>query len=613
MAFLSKLRNLTKKTATVQRGGQATPPADANIFSGVQLNQQPVLRTASQDPEPAVPGSAYPPEAQAGDAYGSQDLGYTAPGAPADKVQTQPAPDAFDPRTHGLSEAAMDPFYKNASEDDHLYYSPGEPLSGRPGEYYRELKLKQGQQHAQPQAEPEPYAIGPSPRRQQPAPEVGDNTGSSFSGNTLPHAEQTPAPAAPFEGSADNFAPLNSDPSLRTTQTQPGYGAAEGSFEGESAYRTMPLEQHTPPYGEQTPYQGAFTGQNYSATSGGLNSQDGFESTQPYAGQGRSFQDFGASAQISGNDQAAYAGRTNPAVHDFNAQGPEQQPESRKPLGTAPHFFKQRERQLPPIEVQGTLAGGFSLTVILFLRQLIGSFFTHTNLDTLMPRLSPYFGPCYPSSMPIPYFFVGCLATLPVVWPGTLNDELLNGSLSLALFTIMTGIKGFRGLGNMLSVFSQRRPDVYFKCVCTVLIALLFVYTLDTIEETIKPDLPFVTVFGALTMLSALAATSINFGAEPDPVDSYGVLKPAGLLFAAILTLVVVYLCIEPYLATSMCGVALFLRVILGYFINRHNGRASRDMVCGIQLLTMLALLAALLLGTEWSEVQGPVLYYLVF
>ncbi len=237
------------------------------------------------------------------------------------------------------------------------------------------------------------------------------------------------------------------------------------------------------------------------------------------------------------------------------------------------------------------------LKVFLFIRQLIASFFTHTTLNIFAPKLSLSFGPTYPSSMPLPYFFIGLILGAicslfndmsPVIVPVT--------PFILAIFLIITGIQGFRGCGTLISIFSQRRADSYMKIITVFILSVLFCFCLNFCLAYKLCNASFSIVLASVLMLSAYTATTLNFALDGDPVDSYGSLSLKGLLISGGICFIVLFLCLSFALAISLIGVSLLVRMIIGFYLNLHKARASRDIICGMQYLTMLVLFMDMLI-----------------
>ncbi len=253
--------------------------------------------------------------------------------------------------------------------------------------------------------------------------------------------------------------------------------------------------------------------------------------------------------------------------------------------------------------------GGTGVHVVLFIRQLFASFFTHTNLDLLLPRLSLKMGPCYPSSMPIPYLFTGLLTALLAVWLQSTGSVYLCGGYTLALFLLIVGLNGIRGVGNMLAVFSQRRPDPYMKSATTAVYLLLFASLTDTVFTVFPATVYTALALGTVFMLAALAATSLNFGFRQDPVDYYGSMSTTGLILSTLFTALICYAVLSPWLATSLMGLALLLRLIIGHLMNLNRVRTSRLCVDGALHLILLFLLADLIVMGQSLPLLNPFIF----
>ena len=106
----------------------------------------------------------------------------------------------------------------------------------------------------------------------------------------------------------------------------------------------------------------------------------------------------------------------------------------------------------------------------------------------------------------------------------------------------------------------------------------------------------FSIVLASVLMLSAYTATTLNFALDGDPVDSYGSLSLKGLLISGGICFIVLFLCLSFALAISLIGVSLLVRMIIGFYLNLHKARASRDIICGMQYLTMLVLFMDMLI-----------------
>lgn len=233
----------------------------------------------------------------------------------------------------------------------------------------------------------------------------------------------------------------------------------------------------------------------------------------------------------------------------------------------------------------------------LFIRQLLASFFTHTTLSLAAPKLSLSFGPTYPSSMPLPYFFVGIiLGTICFLFNNAAAAVIYLEPFILVIFLLLTGIQGFRGCGTLISIFSKRRVDSYIKILTVFIISVLFCFCINVCLAYKLCSLSFSLIFASVLMLSAYTATTLNFSIDGDPVDSYGALSLKGLIIAGGICLIILLLFISVTLVISLIGAALLIRMILGFYLHMHKVRVSRDIICGTQYITMLILLMDMLL-----------------
>lgn len=259
-----------------------------------------------------------------------------------------------------------------------------------------------------------------------------------------------------------------------------------------------------------------------------------------------------------------------------------------------PKIDPQKEHQETP---QGKELITSKLKAFLFIRQLLASFFTHTTLSMAAPKLSLSFGPTYPSSMPLPYFFVGLiLGTVCFLFNNTTATIIYLAPFILVIFLLLTGIQGFRGCSALISIFSKRRADSYIKILTVFIISVLFCFCIDVCFTYKLCDLRFGLVLASILMLSAYTATSMNFSLDGDPVDSYGALSLKGLLVAGGICLIILALSFSVALVISLIGISLLIRMIIGFYLHMHKARVSRDIICATQYITMLTLLMDMLL-----------------
>ncbi len=233
------------------------------------------------------------------------------------------------------------------------------------------------------------------------------------------------------------------------------------------------------------------------------------------------------------------------------------------------------------------------MSVLLYIRQLAASFFTHTILGILFPRAGLLLGPCYPSAMPVPFFVMGFVAALPIIYlPSSMHVSLgFSSAIAAALFVIMDGVAGFRGISSFLSAASRTRTGGNYEGAVSASCIMLLWACLNELGEIIPSGPGLALSCGAVFMLSALSGCTLSFGTEPDPVDSYGTMSIGGLLFSVVLTLAALYLCLPPLAATSFFGLALLMRLGAGCFMGSRGMFPSRDLVNAVQMLSLLVLL----------------------
>ena len=249
------------------------------------------------------------------------------------------------------------------------------------------------------------------------------------------------------------------------------------------------------------------------------------------------------------------------------------------------------------------------LVIYLYLRQIIAAFFTHTTLNIFFPRTALRLGPCYPSSMPLPYFVIGLVIGAATYWLQNIPDGLLPAVIALTLFVTVTGISGFRGVISMVSTFSKRQPDSCLQAVCVCFYSMLFTALYTVITMIYPIDSGFILTVAVLFMVSACAATSLNYGLRQNPIDFYGSLSLSGLLFCMLLTAVTTYAVLNPYMATSVLGIAMLIRVLCGQLLYLSHARASKKLVGGILYLVLICVFADILIFSSRIPLLNPLFF----
>ena len=253
---------------------------------------------------------------------------------------------------------------------------------------------------------------------------------------------------------------------------------------------------------------------------------------------------------------------------------------------------------------------GLGFSIILYFRQLFASLFTFTNLGIMCPCFSLRLGPSYPSSMPVCYSIVGFLLGLCSIGLDHFADGYLNAFFILGLFILIVGLNGFRGIGELLSAYARKRPDTYFKsavvCIYTILCAAVL-NNLTTGAYVI--DLSFAFGIAGLMLLSSYAACTLNFGLRPDPMDNFGHMSLASVIVSGIVCIAATFVIFAPYMALSLSGIALLVRLIIGHFMLSRGMFASRNAVCGVQFMILLLLLIDILILGDTLIILNPYIF----
>ncbi len=237
------------------------------------------------------------------------------------------------------------------------------------------------------------------------------------------------------------------------------------------------------------------------------------------------------------------------------------------------------------------------MNTLLFIRQLFAAFFNYTNLGVIFQGSAlTWIGPSKPGFMPVPFFVIGFICSSFSILLNQLTRPSLCAHLVLITYLIFTGCNGFRGFGKLLSAFSQRKIDGYTQALIVLIIAAIFTTTFQYFVTEMNVDFSFSLGFGVLVMLSALCASSINYGSNDDPVSSYGSLGLKGLVSSIIICIAVTFVVLDWQIAISMVGIVFLTRLVIGQFMYVKGISASCDIVCSIQLISMILLMLDLLL-----------------
>lgn len=246
-----------------------------------------------------------------------------------------------------------------------------------------------------------------------------------------------------------------------------------------------------------------------------------------------------------------------------------------------------------------------SFTIGLYFRQLIASFFTHSTLSVIAPKTALQFGPCYPSSMIFPYLLIGIIAaTLGSVIKSHEHstDINLQALLTFIIFTCLTGFRGYRGLCGFFSRIARRRPDGIMYAMSVLIPSYVFITVYTAIIDNFGTT-QSILLFIITSTVSAAIASSIAFDVAQDPVDSIGQMTISGLIFTLVILVLILYLTLDPLIATSIFGIGLLIRLIASLYFAKVHSFASRKNTSALQLLIILVLLICFYILQAYFEI----------
>ncbi|MGN8852615.1 hypothetical protein [Anaerobiospirillum succiniciproducens] len=239
---------------------------------------------------------------------------------------------------------------------------------------------------------------------------------------------------------------------------------------------------------------------------------------------------------------------------------------------------------------------GLGMTVFLYLRQLLAAFFTHTNLPVIAPKTAVRLGPCYPSSMPVPYLFVGLLSG----FVASLAESLVNvdtvGTISFIVFLLCTGLTPYRGIYRIISYISRRRHDVVIVAASVTVPMIIFMWLSNILILSVDGISEATAAYGIVAMLSAASASTLSWNLPQDPMDSSGTMTTKGLLFVIVLSIMASFGIMHYITGLSLIALCVAMRLIFGMLIAGNNGTSHRSYVHALQLLTMFILLFDLII-----------------
>lgn len=239
---------------------------------------------------------------------------------------------------------------------------------------------------------------------------------------------------------------------------------------------------------------------------------------------------------------------------------------------------------------------GLGMTVFLYLRQLLAAFFTHTNLPVIAPKTAARLGPCYPSSMPVPYLFVGLLSGFVASIAKLLVNVDTVGTLSFIVFLLCTGLTPYRGIYRIISYISRRRHDLVIVAASVTVPMIIFMWLSNILILSVDGIAEATAAYGIVAMLSAASASTLSWNLPQDPMDSSGTMTTKGLLFVIVLSIMASFGIMHYITGLSLIALCVAMRLIFGMLIAGNNGTSHRSYVHALQLLTMFILLFDLII-----------------
>lgn len=239
---------------------------------------------------------------------------------------------------------------------------------------------------------------------------------------------------------------------------------------------------------------------------------------------------------------------------------------------------------------------GFGISIFLYIRQLVASFFSHTTLSTLAPKTAMRLGPCYPSSMAIPFFFIGLISGLLGSSFHSIEKFDFGSGLAYLSYVLMTGLASFRGIYRMCAYINRRRHDVFLMVASLTIPLLILIWLMINFISSTNSIAEATITMACSTMLSAALASTLSWNMPQDPIDSCGTMSTKGLLFVMVLCGALTFGLLNEIVALSIFGVSIVIRCIFGYLFNNNHATMRRTYINALQLLILFAILFDLIL-----------------
>lgn len=234
---------------------------------------------------------------------------------------------------------------------------------------------------------------------------------------------------------------------------------------------------------------------------------------------------------------------------------------------------------------------GLGIMVMLYIRQLCASFFTHTTLPVLMPHLARNLGPCYPSSMALPFFFVGLISAFVGRMTTSLLPVSLGSGLTFLIYLLLTGLAAYRGIYKICAYMNRRRHDVVLIAASVCVPMICFIWITENLFRAAPGIIEPTLAFAFASMLSAAAASTLSWNVQQDPIDSCGTMTTKGMLLVIVVCFMAAFGLLHYIVGLSVLGVTFIVRLVFGYIIVKNSGTAHRSYINALQLITFFAIL----------------------
>lgn len=254
----------------------------------------------------------------------------------------------------------------------------------------------------------------------------------------------------------------------------------------------------------------------------------------------------------------------------------------------------------------------FILRVKLFIRQFLAAFFTHTILRIILPKTACKLGTPNPASMPFAFIVISILSLCGAIGMLLFTRSLtFSASVLFVLTLCLSATNPFHGIHKIVCVLSRKRGDSISAATVVVVCSMLFIYAFKTLFYVASTFEIFVLFIIAMTQASAFAA-SIAYTLEQGPVDSIGKMTKKGVFICLLLIIVPSFAILNPIVATSLIGSALFIRTVIELIYHKMSFTASRSCAYATTFLILIfAICDFVILGINNEYLNGYVLDFI--